>query len=128
LLLPPLYNLINELCLAKVLDKTSVVARSMGWPDQAITATRAQLESASKVQTELIDQIVEGWKKQLESRTAPLGIPGRLARHPDAPASAFSSAVPEFNPLAPWTFWLQAAQAWQETWMPTSTDRSDRQH
>ena len=30
----------NERCLGKVLDRTSAIARSMGWPDQAIGATR----------------------------------------------------------------------------------------
>ena len=27
-------------------------------------------------------------------------------------------AMPTFDPMAPWTFWMQAAEAWQRTWMP----------
>ena len=57
---------VNERCLKKVLDQTSTVARSMGWPDQAVRMTREQLENASKAQTEMIDQIMEGWKQQMQ--------------------------------------------------------------
>jgi len=39
---------VNERCLKKVLDQTSTVARSMGWPDQAIRMMRERLENASK--------------------------------------------------------------------------------
>ena len=35
---------VNERCLEKVLDRTSAVARTMGWPDQAIKATREYFE------------------------------------------------------------------------------------
>ena len=114
----------NERCLGKVLDQTSAVARSMGWPDQAIRATREALENASKAQTQLIDQIMEGWKRQLKSPTAPMGIPRSFAGQiPGLPTS-----IPEFNPLAPWTFWLQAAEMWQRAWMPEGSSHRDRSH
>ena len=69
---------VNERCLKKVLDQTSAVARSMGWPDQAVRMMREHLENASKAQTEIIDQIMEGWKQQLKSPTAPMAIPRNL--------------------------------------------------
>ena len=40
----------NERCLGEVLDRTSAIARSMGWPDQAVSTTREYLEKTSKVQ------------------------------------------------------------------------------
>src|SRR6516225_11856158 len=64
----------NERCLGKVLDQTSAVARSMGWPDQAVKTTRDYLEQTAKVQTRLIDQLIEGWKQQLKSPLAPIAI------------------------------------------------------
>jgi hypothetical protein len=116
---------VNERCLSKVLDKTSAVARSMGWPDQAVNATRQALESASKAQTEVIDQLIESWKKQLKSPTAPLGIPRGLAGQiPGVSAPSLYGSMPEFNPLTPWTFWMQAAQAWQRAWMPEAPPRN----
>jgi hypothetical protein len=108
----------NERCLGKVLNRTAAVARAMGWPDQAVRSTREYLEGASKVQTEMIDQIIEGWKRQLKSGTAPMVFPRGSAEQMRGPASTFSGTMPEFNPLAPWMFWLQAAEMWQRTWMP----------
>jgi hypothetical protein len=115
----------NERCMGKVLDQTSSVARALGWPDQAITTTREYLQNASKAQTEMIDQIIEGWKQQLKSTTAPMGVPRNFADPFPGFASMFSGAKPELNPLAPWTFWWQAAEMWQRTWMPESATRKD---
>jgi hypothetical protein len=119
----------NERCLDKVMDKMSGVARSMGWPEQAIRGTREILETASKAQTSVIDQIMANWKKQLASPTDPLAVPRDFAgRVPEGSAATLSNAMPEFNPLAPWTFWMQAAQAWQRSWMPEAAPRRDRSH
>lgn len=114
---------VNERCLSKVLVHTSAVARAMGWPDQAIRATRDQLQNAAKAQTDMIDQIVDDWKGQLKSTTAPMAMPRGFAE--------LSSAFPkmEFNPLAPWTFWFQAAEMWQRAWMPdASSQKSNFRH
>jgi len=108
----------NERCLSKVLDQTSSAARALGWPDQAIRSTREYLENASKAQTEMIDQIIEGWKRQLSSTTEPFALPRSFTQQIPALASVFSGTRSEFNPLAPWTFWWQAAEMWQRTWMP----------
>src|SRR5215813_14430825 len=64
----------NERCLGKVLDQTSAVARSMGWPDQAVKTTRDYLEQTSKAQTKMIDSLLESWKEQLKSPT-PMKVP-----------------------------------------------------
>ena len=105
---------VNERCLKKVLDQTSTVARSMGWPDQAVRMMREQLENASKAQTEMIDQIMEGWKQQMKSPAA-MGIPSSFAGQMPGLSGG---PIPAFDPMAPWTFWMQAAEAWQRTWMP----------
>src|SRR5262245_24093005 len=68
----------NERCLGKVLDQTSAVARSMGWPDEAVKTTREYLQHTAKAQTQLIDQLMEGWKQQLKSPIAPMAIPRGL--------------------------------------------------
>jgi len=117
---------VNERCLGKVLKQTSAVARAMGWPDQAVKTTREYLENASKVQTKLLDQIMDGWKRQLESRTA-MAVPSAFADQ--SPTSMFNHGPAGFDPLAPWTFWLQAAELWQRTWMSQmSPARNFRSH
>jgi hypothetical protein len=114
---------VNERCLAKVLVQTSAVARSMGWPDQTIRATQEYLENGSKMQTKMIDQIMDGWKQQLKSPTAPMAIPRSFADQTPQPSGpSFAKA------MSPWTFWLQAAEMWQRTWMPEVPPRKDRTH
>ena len=120
---------VNERCLRKVLDRTSALSRSMGWPDQVVQSTREYLEHACKAQTVMIDQIMEGWKRQLRSPNGPMAIPrGFGGQVSGVSASPFGGAMPEFNPLAPWTFWLQAAEMWQRTWMPDTSARRDRSY
>ena len=116
---------VNERCLKKVLDQTSAVALSMGWPDQAVRLMREHLENASKAQTEIIDQIMQCWKQQLRSPTAPMAIPRSFAGQ--TPGLSGGS-MPEFDPMSPWTFWMQAAEAWQRAWMPDAGHRKDRSH
>jgi hypothetical protein len=117
----------NQRCLGEVTDKMCAVARAMGWPDHAIRATREYLETASKAQTAILDQLVTSWKEQLKSPTAPLGVPGTFARQlSETSNSPPFKGMPEFNPMAPWTFWMQMAEAWQRTWVPEATRRHDR--
>jgi hypothetical protein len=111
----------NERCLGKVMDQTSAVARSMGWPDQAVRTAREYLENTSKMQVEMIDQIVDGWKQQLKSATSPMAIPRSFAAAQTSKGSGMPTAMPEFSPFAPWAFWLQAAEMWQRTWMPDAS-------
>ena len=82
----------------------------MGWPDQAVSTTREYLEKTSKVQVEMIDQIMDGWKQKLKSATAPMAFPGSFT-------GQVPGAMPEFSAFAPWNLWLQAAEMWQRTWM-----------
>ena len=102
---------VNERCVNQVLDRASAVARAMGWPDQAISTMHAYVEHASKTQTEMI----KGWERQLQSTRTPLGVPTSFAQENPGPGSAFLHAKSEFNPLAPWMLWLQAAEMWQRT-------------
>ena len=113
----------NERCLGKVLDQTCSVARLMGWPEQSIKATREFLQSSSKMQVEMIDQIMDGWKQQLKSSTAPMAIPHSFAGQLRGQSASTPMTMPDFSPFAPWTFWLQAAEMWQRTWIPEASSR-----
>ena len=116
----------NERCLGKVLDQTSAVACSMGWPDEAVKTTREYLQHTAKAQTQLIDQLMEGWKQQLKSPIAPMAIPRGLTGQTSGPsASTMAGAMPDFDAFAPWKIWLQAAEMWQRTWMPDVAKRWD---
>jgi hypothetical protein len=72
---------VNARCAGKVLDQMSATARAMGWSEQAVAATREYLAKASKMQTEVLDQLIDGWKRQLKSPVAPTAIPRCFTAH-----------------------------------------------
>ena len=113
----------NERCLGKVLDQTSAAARAVGWPHHVTNATREQLLHASKMQTQVIDQVTALWEKQLESSTSPMAVPRNLFdQMRRLPSSNFPGSMPEMfgiggQPFAPMLFWMQTAELWQRNWM-----------
>jgi hypothetical protein len=113
---------VNKRYVSKVLDETSAAARSMGWSDEAVRATRDCVGSISKTQTDMIDQIMENWKHQLTATTMPMAMPRSFA------GQMPGSAMPQFNPLEPWKFWFQTAEIWQRTWLPELPTNGSRGH
>jgi hypothetical protein len=116
----------NDRCLSKVLDRITATARSMGWPDQVVGAMREHLRNASKVQTRIIEQIIDAWKQQLRSPTSPMAVPGAFAdQMAQLSESAASGAMPNVWALAPWSFWFQVAEMWQRAWIPPEPSRRE---
>ena len=60
----------NDRCLTKVLDQVAAAQRAQGWPNSVIVATREHLLKASKLQTQMIDQLMAEWEQQLKSKGA----------------------------------------------------------
>ena len=42
-------------------------ASALGWPDQIVDATHAQLQSITKMQIQMIDQMMDIWEEQIKS-------------------------------------------------------------
>lgn len=97
----------------QLFDRMSAAAKAAGWPDTMVEASRSQIQSISKMQTQMIDQFMEVWQQQIKSpgsvpnlpqftqQSNPFGMPGI----PGLPAGA---------PMNPMQFWMQAAEAWQK--------------
>ena len=112
----------NDRYLSNVLDQVAVAQRAQGWPNSVTVATRQHLLQASKVQTQMIDQLMGDWEHQLKSQAAP----------PDASMRTPSLANPVAEmmrlggmTLTPFKIWLNAAEAWQRSWaeaLGASTD------
>jgi hypothetical protein len=122
----------NERCLKRALDRMAKAQRAMGWPDEVTAATRESLLEASKVQTHMIDRIVEAWERQLTSSRDPAGVPKAL-RSPVAalPPRALADPVSEMMrmgemALVPFKLWMRAAEAWQRSWASAVSARVER--
>jgi hypothetical protein len=116
-------SLANDRYLTKVLDQVSAAQKAQGWPNSVILATREHLLRASKVQTQMIDQLMSGWEHQLKSRsTSP--DPSMLRMSSTMDPMSEMMRLGEMT-LTPFKIWLSAAEAWQRTWaeaMRSSTD------
>src|SRR5262245_65879231 len=57
----------NEKNSEQVIEKMAAAARALGWPEQIVNATRAQLQSISKMQIQMLDGMVDIWEEQIKS-------------------------------------------------------------
>jgi hypothetical protein len=110
----------NEKNSEQVIEKMAAAARALGWPEQIVDATRAQLQSITKMQIQTMDQLMDAWEEQIKSPnplTAPSAMLSKLKSLPGVPAGtwpnadAFAGAA--MNPMQ---FWAQLAEQWQKAW------------
>ena len=113
----------NDRCLTKVLDQMAVAQRAIGWPDHVTAAAREHLLKASKIQTQMIDQVMDAWERQLKSPSVPSSVPeGFMLQMPALSRSASTDPMSEMMrlgemTLVPFKLWMQAAETWQRNWM-----------
>jgi hypothetical protein len=117
----------NERCLTKVLDQMAAAHRAMGWPDHVTAAAKEHLLKASKIQTHMIDQVMDAWEQQLKSQR---GAPEAL-RLPAVSGSPFIDPASEMMrlgemTLAPFKLWMEVAEAWQRTWAAAMSRSAER--
>jgi hypothetical protein len=112
----------NDRCLTKVVDQMAAAHRAMGWPEHVTAAAREHLLKASKVQTHMIDQVMDMWEQQLKSQDVTPGVPEGLKFHmPPFSGPPSGDPVSEMMrlgemTLVPFKLWIQAAEAWQRNW------------
>jgi len=41
-------------------------ARALGWPEQIVDVTRAQLQSITKMQIQVMDHMMDVWEEQIK--------------------------------------------------------------
>ncbi|MDX2259929.1 MAG: hypothetical protein NW205_13570 [Hyphomicrobiaceae bacterium] len=117
----------NERYSKNFFDQMAQATRAMGWPDSAIEATREQLMSASRMQLQMMDQLMDAWEAQLKSPTAALQSPAEFMEQlkkmqpPGMGAVGGFPGMPGMGAgnmagmaMAPFQIWMQAAEAWQK--------------
>ena len=121
-----------------VFDKLTEAAKTLGWPTEYLEMSRKQVQQASKLQVQIVDQMMEAWEKNLSA----VGKGGQPPMFPTFPAmpnfpgfsppAAGSSPFPGFGdlsagPMMPLQLWMQAAEAWQKSWQQAMTSWTDGQ-
>src|SRR6476620_12665715 len=108
----------SEKNLEQVIEKMAVAARALGWPEQIVDATRAQMQTVTKTQIQMMDQTMDAWEEQIKSPN-PSAMLSKLKS-----LSSFGSAggwpgAGDLSAMNPMQFFMQFAEQWQKAWSET---------
>ena len=109
----------NEKNIEQVIEKMAAAARALGWPEQIVDATRAQMQSVTKMQIQTMDQMMDAWEEQIKSPNPMTGSPSAmLSKLKSLPGISPTGGWPNASALAtnPMQFWMQWAEQWQKAW------------
>ncbi len=91
-----------------ILDKMAAAATAVGWPKEVVEASRKHFEQASKMQSNMLDQLMAAWQEQLKSpMSGPFNVQLRQFTGMGSGAS---------QKIAPVQVWMDAAEVWQRNW------------
>ena len=106
----------------QVIEKMAAAAEALGWPEQVVDATTAQIQSISKMQIQTMDRIMDAWEEQIKSPNLMTGpssaMLSKLTSLPGLSSAGTWPSVGAFQTAAanPMQFWMQAAEQWQKGW------------
>src|SRR5215475_4519157 len=106
----------SEKNLERVIDKIAVAARTLGWPEEIAETTRAQMQSITKMQTQMVDHMMDAWEEQIKAPNPSSAILSKLKSLPTlGPAGSWPGAAASqmANPMGAY---MQFAQQWQKAW------------
>jgi len=100
----------------RVIEKMAAAARALGWPEQIVEATRAQMQSITKMQIQTMDHMMDAWEEQIKSPN-PSAMLSKLKSMPDlGPAGSWPHNVFQNGPMNPFQAYAQFAEQWQKAW------------
>jgi hypothetical protein len=111
----------NEKNSEQVIEKLGVAARALGWPEQIVDATRAQMQSITKMQIQTMDHMMDAWEEQIKSPNPMTGSPSAMLSKLSLPSVSPAGSWPNADafPMAamnPLQLWIQLAEQWQKAW------------
>jgi hypothetical protein len=110
----------NEKNSEQIIEKLAAAAQALGWPEQIVDATRVQLHSITKMQIQIMDQMMDAWEEQIKSPMtgSPSAMLSKLKSLPGvSPAGTWANAdALQTAAINPMQFWTQVAEQWQKAW------------
>jgi hypothetical protein len=104
----------------KVIEKMAEAARSLGWPEQIVDATRTQMQSITRAQIETMDRMMDAWEEGVKSpmSNSPTGILSKLKPLPNmSPIGSWpDGAALQAAATNPMQFWMQMTEQWRKGW------------
>jgi hypothetical protein len=105
----------NEKSLGQVIEKMAAAARALGWPEQIVEATRSQMQSVTKSQIQLMDQMADAWEEQIKSPNPGAMLAKLSSVSGSVPAGVWPSAA-DMSAMNPMHFYMQFFEQWQKAW------------
>ena len=101
----------SEKNLEQVIEKMAAAARALGWPEQIVDATRSQMQTVTKTQIQLMDQMTDVWEEQIKfpNQSSMLSKLNSLSSLGPAGSWPNSADVSMMNPM-------QFMEQWQKVW------------
>jgi hypothetical protein len=100
---------------ARVAEKMAAAAKALGWPAEIVDATRSHMQAASKMQVEMMDQMMAVWKEQLRHPDPAAAVKSMMSR---MSAGGLPGMMPGADGMAnPMQFWMQVGEQWQKNWL-----------
>jgi len=100
----------------EVTDKMAAAARKLGWPQQIVDATRAQMQDVIKMQVQTMDRLMDAWEEQIKSPSSSSTILSKLGSSSSFGSAAGwpSAAVTQMAAFNPFGAYMQIVQQWQK--------------
>ena len=101
----------SEKNLEQVIEKMAAAGRALGWPEQIVDATRAQLQTVTKTQIQMMDQMMDAWEEQIKSPNPSAVLSKLTSLSSFSPAGSWPNLgdVSTMNPM-------QFVEQWQKMW------------
>jgi hypothetical protein len=101
----------------EVIEKMAAAARALGWPEQIVDTTSAQMQSLTKMQVQAMDHIMDAWEEQIKSPN-PSAAMSKLKSLPSfGPAGSWPiTNASQMAAMNPFGIYMQVAQQWQKAW------------
>jgi hypothetical protein len=101
----------------EVIEKMAAAARALGWPEQIVDTTSAQMQSITKMQVQAMDHIMDAWEEQIKSPN-PSAAMSKLKSLPSfGPAGSWPiTNASQMAAMNPFGIYMQVAQEWQKAW------------
>jgi hypothetical protein len=98
----------------QVIEKMAAAARALGWPEEIVETTRAQMQTLTKMQIETMDWIMDAWEEQIKSASPLTNAAAMLSKLRSLPGSGPAARLSDAEGTNPFQFWVQFAEQWQK--------------
>jgi len=101
----------SEKNLEQVIEKMAAAGRALGWPQQIVDATRSQMQTMTKMQIQMMDQLMDAWEEQIKSPNPSAMLSKLTSLSSFSPAGSWPN-VTDMSAMNP----MQFVEQWQKMW------------